>query len=224
MTSNCTLVFAGNNRAKGGCPANLPSRGATLIGQKGMATTLIRPHTPHTHTYIKSRGLAGRLQLRSAGSMARERGTHWALNSHHLHIQGHWQRLKQLNIPPSVAPHSDLPATAALSITDIHLQINRTLCFHLRPLQLYRSHTPLSLLNTPPTPPPSKKQNNNNNRKNLATISTCGTVWEIVKFFVFGKVGDKTNFSLSLLHFKEKAGKTTLRNQSSTYDKSRETG
>lgn len=125
-----------------------------------MATTLIRPHRSH-NTQIKSRGLAGP----PAAPISRvngeaERNTR-TLNSDHLNTEGHWQRLKQLNIPSvGLTPTSQLlQPLASLTFSYKH----NNFLFHFRPTQLSRTqysehrgsvkktlgqHAPISQLHT----------------------------------------------------------------------------
>lgn len=86
-----------------------------------MDRTLIRPSRAHLNK--KAEALLGHLQPWSRGSLARQRETHWVLNSLHLHSEGHLQRLKQLNIPPSGALTLTSQGTKAPYISNLQLQI-----------------------------------------------------------------------------------------------------
>ena len=104
-----TLLFAGwRGGEQGGCPANLPSRGATLIRAKGDGHNIDKASLSHTHTrlYKKPRPCWAACSSDQRGQWRGSRGGKHtvALNSHHLHPEGRWQRLKQLDIPPSAAP------------------------------------------------------------------------------------------------------------------------
>lgn len=123
-----TLCLKRNNGTKGCCPANLPSRGGRADWEKGMDRTLMRPSRSHLNK--KAEALLGRLQLWSLGSLARQRETHWVLNSLHLCSEGHLQRLKQLNIPPSGALTPTSHGTTAPYISNLQLQIQLLFFFH----------------------------------------------------------------------------------------------
>lgn len=104
-----------------------------------MDRTLIRPSRSHLNK--KAEALLGRLQLWSLGSLARQRETHWALNSLHLHSEGHLLRLKQLNIPPSGA----LTPTSQGTTAPLHLQFATTTTTLFFTSSYHRSITPSPL-------------------------------------------------------------------------------
>lgn len=86
-----------------------------------MDRTLIRPSRSHLNKKVET--LLGCLQLPSLRLFARQRETHWVLNSLHLRSEGHLQRLKQLNIPPSGALTPTSQGPTAPYISNLQLQI-----------------------------------------------------------------------------------------------------
>lgn len=104
-----------------------------------MDRTLIRPSRSKLNK--KAEALLGRLQLWSRGSLAKQRETYWVLNSLHLRLEGHLQRLKQLNIPPSGVLTLTSQGTTAPYNSNLQLQIRLFFGFfpHVQLLQI--SHT-----------------------------------------------------------------------------------
>lgn len=86
-----------------------------------MDRTLIRPSRSHLNKKVEI--LLGCLQLWSLRLFVRQRETHWVLNSLHLRSEGHLQRLKQLNIPPSGALTPTSQGPTAPYISNLQLQI-----------------------------------------------------------------------------------------------------
>lgn len=102
-----------------------------------MDRTLIRPSRSKLNKKVEA--LLGRLQLWSRGSLAKQRETYWVLNSLHLRLEGHLQRLKQLNIPPSGVLTLTSQGTTAPYNSNLQLQIR---LFFFPTSSYYRSLTP----------------------------------------------------------------------------------
>lgn len=117
-------------KKRGGCPANLPSRGATSIGHEGMVKTLIRASQSHT-CLNKELGPCWAACSSDQQGQRRSRGKHTGPELSSPPHRGTLAKVKTAKHPTLCGSHPDLPADTALSIPQFSCKHNAFL-FHFR--------------------------------------------------------------------------------------------
>lgn len=101
LTSDHALCLKSNSAKRGFCCQSSP-QGGHFDRAWGDGHNIDKASQSHT-CLNKELGLAGPPAAPTSRVNGEAERSTRALNSDHLHTEGHWQRLKQLNIPPSVA-------------------------------------------------------------------------------------------------------------------------